>query len=63
MLLLLRSLLDGAYIPPEPPVDTGTTAAGGKPLRSAPWHWVPFAPVKPRRPRKKRNAAILFLGK
>jgi hypothetical protein len=35
---------------------------GGKPYKTTPWNWVPFNPVPARRPRKKRNAAILFLG-
>jgi len=38
--------------PPPPP------SSGG--YSSAPWHWVPFNPVHPRRPRKKRQQDILF---
>ncbi len=45
---------------------TGTAGStlinGGKPYKTTPWNWVPFNPVPARRPRKKRNAAILFLG-
>lgn len=36
----------------------GAVGLGG--YSSAPWHWVPFNPVHPRRPRKKRQQDILF---
>lgn len=41
---------------PQPPV-----VAGGGYASDAPWHWVPFTPTHPRRPRKRRQADLLFL--
>lgn len=52
--------------PTDPPTPAAQGGGGVIPLRkpghSAPWHWVPFHPVAPKRPRKKRQAEILFLG-
>lgn len=62
MLLLLRSLLDGKVIvPPVTPPTSGGATLKPRPS-SAPWHWVPFNPVKPRRPKSRRDAELLFLG-
>ncbi len=49
-----------AFAPNVEPVNLAGGARGKK--HFAPWHWVPFHPVPARRPRKKRNAAILFLS-
>lgn len=38
-----------------------TTTTGGT-FTDAPWRDVPFLPVRPRRPRKKRQEELLFLG-
>ncbi len=34
---------------------------GGGGRTGAPWRWVHFIPVRPRRPRKRRQADILFM--
>ena len=41
--------------PPEQPAGGGTSLG-------VPFRWVPFAPVAPKRPRKKRQTEVLFLG-
>ena len=53
--------LQGLVSLPEENLLSPAGGAKGK-KHFAPWHWVPFHPVPARRPRKKRNAAILFLG-
>ena len=64
MLLLLRSLLDGTYVPPDPePTPQSNAGTSKKPLVSSAWHWSPFNPQQARRPRKKRVQDIFFLGK
>jgi hypothetical protein len=68
MLLLFRTLLQ-QVAPPEPPAPP-TTAGSAGPIKlrrppapqNAPWKWVPFTPVAPKRPRKKRKAELMFLG-
>lgn len=43
----------------EQPIDPLPLPTGGG--SSAPWRWVTYAPVKPRRPKKRRDAELLFL--
>lgn len=71
MLLLLRTLLDPAAEPEQPPAPPQAQGGGGLALRnkgpativqSAPWRWVSFTPVAATRPRKKRQADVLLLG-
>jgi len=66
MLLLLQSLLAPATPPPSEPERLAQGGVGTIPLRkpghTAPWHWVPFRPVAAKRPRKKRQGDLLFLG-
>lgn len=50
------TLTDGAAIMPPASTGGGTTRPIGKP-----WQWVPFHPVPARRPRKRRDADVLFL--
>jgi hypothetical protein len=47
-------------LPEEEEPDQPATQGG---FSDAPWRWVPFTPVRPRRPRKRRDTDVLFLGR
>lgn len=62
----LAATLDGVSVSAIQVLESASAPTAGagstRPLRAAPWHWVPFTPVKARRPRGKRQRVILFLG-
>lgn len=62
MLLLLRSLLEATEEPPTERPEVGTSSGATSTRQSAPWNWVPFNPIKSRRPRKKRQRVVMFLA-
>lgn len=53
MLIALQGMVEDA--------NTGPTGGSGGKVIGAPWQWVPFNPVRPRRPKKRRHADIVFL--
>lgn len=46
---------------PEDDEPAVVPVSGG--FSDAPWRWVPFQPIKPRRPKKRRDTDVLFLGR